>query len=637
MCGIAGYVGHFPKALLHLMQETLDHRGPDGHGSVCIADENVGFAHTRLSIIDVSDTGAQPMWNADKNLCITYNGEIYNFQDLRKTLKTKGYNFTGGSDTEVLLAMYQEYGHDMLQQLNGIFAFAIWDEKANSVFIARDGLGVKPLYYAETVQGFLFASEIKALLHSKSVTRDIDLEAMFYYLTYLWAPAPYTPLQAVRKLLPGHAMLVDKNGVQKTWCFYDLPYDQPVNQNISESDAVDALREILETAVTRQMMSDVPLGAFLSGGLDSSAVAAFAQRYCDQNDAERLSCFTIQTDDADDKQEGRVSDLPYAKQVAEHLGVDLNVVPVQPDMWQDLDKMLWFMDEPQADLASLNVWYIAQHARERGIKVLLGGSGGDDIFTGYKRHYALQQGGWIQNMPMFLRKTGQMATGCLPRSNPKMRRIAKFFQYVDLPQQEWLVSFFYWLNPVLGRGLFADDVAFDAAAPLLKSLECLPEDCPDMHKMLYLEAKHFLCDHNLNYTDKMSMATGVEARVPLLDKDLVDFACRLPPHLKQKGRQGKYIFKKAMEGLLPHDVIYRPKAGFGVPLRQWLKGPLKSMVQDVLAPDVLRARGIFDADAVQKMIAQNDQGREDASYSILALVCMERWCQIFIDQTPKTL
>ena len=632
MCGILGFSGSFDPAALSTGLRAIAHRGPDDSGVFVDAAAGVGLGHVRLSILDLSQLGHQPMLGADGAVVLVFNGEIYNFKELRAELVSAGYEFRGHSDTEVLLNLYLLRGEAMLQRLNGVFAFAIWDERTRSIFVARDGLGVKPLYYAKTDAGVVFASELKALLVNPEVKREIDPYAVLMHLTYLWCPAPHTILASVKKLPPGHAMQIRDGEIQRLWKHYELPYDQAI-ETLSVDEAALQVEQGVRKAVERQMVADVPVGAFLSGGLDSSAVVAFAKQV--QPDV-RLQCFTIGFKDGEEK--GFSEDLPYAKNVAKHLGVDLHTIYVGAEMADQLKTMIYHLDEPLADPAPLNALFISQLAREHGIKVLLSGAGGDDIFSGYRRHYALQQECYWEWSPVWARRILAGSASLLPTSKPSLRRLRKAFEYADLEADERLVSYFYWGQPSRLEELLSETYRREikgkrVCEPLLQALQNVPQNRDPLDRMLFLESKFFLPDHNLNYTDKMSMAVGVEVRVPLLDQDLVALAARLPVGYKQHGREGKWIFKKAMEKYLPHEVIYRPKTGFGAPLRTWLhsESKLKPLMMDVLSKEAIMRRGIFDVKSVEALIEQDAKGKVDATYTIFSMMCIELWCRIFLD------
>ena len=578
-------------------------------------------------------------------LTLVFNGEIYNFRELRSELMRDGHDFVSRTDSEVLLHLYERDGLSMMEHLNGIFAFAIHDERESgrpagvergSLVLARDPMGVKPLYFAETKQGFLFGSEIKALLEEPSLSRDIDPVALHNTLAYLWSPAPNTMLRAVRKLEPGSALVVHQGVVRRKWAFYEMPYDGVTSTQTEDALALE-LAERLRIAVERQLVADVPVGAFLSGGLDSSAVVAMMRKTLP---AQEITAFTIAFQDMSDV-EGNPNDLPYARRVAQHLGVRLEEVEVESSAIFRLPELDSLLDEPQADPAPINALMIAERARSMGFPVLLSGAGGDDLFTGYRRHWALafeRRWAWL---PQAARAGIQRVTsygGSLraAQNNPALRRIAKMFAHAGEDADRRLVSYFMWSTDQVRRALYTPEFAaqvasLDTAAPLLQSLARIPEERDPIQRVLYLEARHFLADHNLNYTDRAGMAVGVEIRVPLLDLDLVRFATRIPSRFKQKGTVGKAIFKRAMEPYLPRDVVYRPKSGFAVPLRRWLRNELQPMVEDTLDDTSLRRRGYFDPAAVRRLIDLDAEGRIDGSYTIFALMCIELWFRRFID------
>ncbi|MEM6667129.1 MAG: asparagine synthase C-terminal domain-containing protein, partial [Pseudomonadota bacterium] len=387
---------------------------------------------------------------------------------------------------------------------------------------------------------------------------------------------------------------------------------------------------MIRRAVHRQMVADVPVGAFLSGGLDSSAVVAVAREK-----APDIQCFTI--DAAGGPENGTPDDLPYAKRVAEHLNVPLDVVRVDPDeMVRDLEMMVAQLEEPLADPACLNVLYISRLAREAGIKVLLSGSGGDDLFTGYRRHRAVRYDGYLSAIPKGLRSQLGRLAPVLNQSGSFQRRLAKFLTGIGLSGDDRLISYFLWTGRTDVLRLFSAEARASLSdggftRQMERYLQGMPPESSDMDRILALEQRFFLAEHNLIYTDKMSMAVGMEVRVPFLDLELVDFATTVPHGIKQKGSVGKWVFKKAMEPYLPNDVIYRPKAGFGSPLRRWLRGPLQVLMQDLLSMETLSRRGLFDPIEVQKLIEDDRTGRRDASYTILSLMCMELWCRNLLD------
>ena len=630
MCGLAGYVGNHGDAALMEAVERLGHRGPDDVGVWFSADHAVGLGHRRLSILDLTPLGHQPMQSENGSAVLVFNGEIYNFRELRQDLEKGGARFRGRSDTEVVLALYARHGKAMLGMLNGMFALALWDQRTRSVLLARDALGVKPLYYAQGELGVAFASEIRSLLALVPDSRDLDIRSLHRYLTYLWCPGSGTPLRNVRKLVPGEAMTLRDGEITDRWAWYRLPSARGVNTDLSKDDALIGTTDQLRRAVHRQLVADVPVGAFLSGGLDSSAVVTFASEQVSD-----IRCFTIDLRDAQD--DGLPDDLPYARRVARHLGVPLDVVEVDSTrMADDLEHMIAQMGEPLADPAPLNVLYISQLARRHGYKVLLSGAGGDDLFTGYRRHAAVQYGHLLGCLPTGAQAVLRTLASKLDQRNALGRRLTRLLETLSLEGNRRLTAHFAWGRESELMELYSPEARAaleeeSTDTPMLEFLDDFPPSVSSMDRMLALEQRFFLADHNLTYTDRMSMAVGVEVRVPFLDLDLVEYAARIPHVLKQRRTVGKWILKKAMEPYLPKDVIYRPKSGFGAPLRRWMRSDLRKLLEDLLSPDALRRRGLFQPAAVWRLIEQNDSGKVDAAYTLLSLLCIEIWCRAFLD------
>ena len=616
MCGIAGIAVSVSVALdsfaLRASLSAITHRGPDDSGVFESSAHGIGLTHARLSIVDLSPLGHQPMIGADGAVVLVFNGEIYNFRELRADLEARGVSFLGHSDTEVLLNLYLAEGEAMLSQLNGIFAFALWDGRKQALLIARDALGVKPLYYAVRAGYFAFASEIKALLHLVPQAPELDVASLHRYLSFLWCPGEGTPLRAVRKLLPGEAMWVRTGQIERRWTWYQLPVFRGVSADLGQQAALAGTVSHLRQAVHRQIVADVPVGAFLSGGLDSSAIVAFAREINPD-----IHCFTIESKGG--QEDGDADDLPYARKVAKHLNVPLEVVTIDSSrMAGDLERLVWQLDEPLADPAPLNVLYICELARQQGIKVLLSGAGGDDLFTGYRRHRAVQLERYWSWLPRAARSGLESATAVLDQRSPTARRLAKLFSGAGLAGDERLTNYFLWSKKADLMALYtpafrAELAGVAACAPMLDFLRPLTDETEPLDRMLALEQHFFLADHNLTYTDKMSMAVGVEVRVPFLDLDLVNFAARIPLAFKQRGQVGKWVLKKAMEPYLPHDVIHRPKSGFGAPLRRWMRHELREFLGDMLSVSSLKQRGLFEPAAVQRLITANDAGKVDAS------------------------
>lgn len=633
MCGIAGFAGRFDDpALLTQMGAVMANRGPDDSGVWWDASAGVGLCHRRLSIIDLSPLGRQPMWDVSGRVAIVFNGEIYNYRELRLELVAQGFAFASNTDTEILLNLYLRDGFEMLRHLNGMFAFAIWDTAQGSLFLARDGLGVKPLYYTQSGKGFLFASALRALLCEPEVSREIDSTAVLDYLTLLYSPAPSTMLRRISKLEPGHALLVRSGMIERKWKWFELPVETPLFRG-SEADAAALLRDRLTTATHRQMIADVPVGAFLSGGLDSSSLVSLAKDCAKDS---QLECFTIAFGDSAWNEEGMTDDLPYATAVARHLDVRLHVIEVGAEIFGDLPSMIYHLDEPQADPAALHVRSICRLARQMGVKVLLSGTGGDDLFSGYRRHDALMKERYWSWMPVGMRAAMATAARLIDVDTPGRRRFAKAFRYADRSENERIASYFQWIDPVSRDRLLSSELSAQLMdkgnrMPLLGTLTRLPAAMSPLDRMLFLEQKYFLTDHNLNYTDKMSMAESVEVRVPFLDPDLLAFAWSLPDTMKHRDGIGKWIFRKAMEPMLPKSVIYRPKTGFGVPLRRWIHHELQAYVHEHLSDESIRARGLFDPVGVRRLISLDKAGRVDGAYTIFSLLCIEMWCRLFVD------
>jgi asparagine synthase (glutamine-hydrolysing) len=601
----------------------LAHRGPDDSGVFVDQSHGIGLVHTRLAILDLSLLGHQPMSSADGRWQLVFNGEIYNFQELRQELLASGVAFRGQSDTEVLLALWQARGAACLSQLNGMFAFAIWDALERELVVVRDSSGIKPLFYAQLSQGLIFASEAKALAPLLPPLPQLHADHLLRQLSYLWCPGPGTLHPLIQSLEQGTLLLCRPGEpvALSRWCA-PIPPTRP--QLRHPQAATQATLAHLRTAVHRQMVADVPLGAFLSGGLDSSAVVALARERDPQ-----LQCFTIVNPGA--AEVGFDDDLPYARRVARHLGVSLTEVEIQPsDLAADLRWLLAQLDAPVADPAPLNVVHICRAARSQGIKVLLSGAGGDDLFTGYRRQLALQAEmlwGW---WPRPLRRGLRLASGRLSQSSPLGRRLARSFELADADPEQRLIHYFRWGTPARLRRLLSEPLQRqlqdpNASAPLQDWLAQLPPGLSRLQQMLALEQRFFLADHNLHYTDAMSMAAGVEVRVPFLDPELLALSWRLPDRFKQRGRCGKWVLKQAMAGLLPHDVIHRPKTGFGAPLRRWLQLDLHALVVDTLSPSRLTAGGLFTPSAVQQLLADQFSGRRDDSYIIWSLLCIALW------------
>lgn len=627
MCGIVGYIGNasFDESLV---LNSIKHRGPDGIGAYRY--KNIFLGHARLSILDLSDLANQPMLSDNKNYVIIFNGEIYNHLDIRKNF-LKEITFKSTGDTETVLNAYIKYGEKCLELFNGIFSFAVLDLSKNEIFIARDHFGVKPLYIYNDGINFIFGSEIKSFLHF-DIDKSISIEALCNYITFLWSPGDATPFKFIKKLLPGTYIKFDINNLKSaTAKSYNNYKFKGKYLNLPEAELIDQLDILLTKAVKRQLLSDVPIGFFLSGGLDSTLLVAIAKKlYPDSN----FPCFTIDVNGWDPGSDGFTDDLKYAKMAAEFLNVDLSIVKADIDIVRDFDKMIWHLDEPQADAAPLNVFNIAKLAKEKNIKVLIGGAAGDDIFSGYRRHIALNYEPIIEKFPLFLRKGIKLFTNAIPYNTPLFRRIKKMCNNFDLCQIDRVIGYFDWMNTDSVKKLFKPEFSnqidiYDTHHYFKYLLNQTNLEDDLLQKMLYLELKTFLVDHNLNYTDKMSMAVGVEARVPYLDIELVDFVEKIPTKFKLKGNETKYILKKVAERYLPKEIIYRPKTGFGAPVRKWVTDDLSDLINTRLSRENIIKQGVFNFEEIEKLIYNNKNGKIDASYNIWAILAINSWINQF--------
>lgn len=631
MCGIGGYSiplkTKISDDILNIILEKIKHRGPDGFGFYTNSNKEIGLVHSRLAIQDLSPLGQQPMLSHDEQFVLVFNGEIYNFKELRNDLFKKGVQFKSSSDTEVLLNLYIDEGVNMLNKLDGIFAFAIWDQRNQSLFLARDNFGVKPLYYNTSDGKFFFSSELKALTSIITSKKNLNYNSIQSYLTFLYCPGSGTPIDGINKLLPGHAMTVNFGKITDIWKWYKEPIFQKIKKkNISVNEAVEGVRNHLKAAVKKQLISDAPIGAFLSGGLDSSSVVSFAKEH-----NKNINCFTVKI--LGDQEKGTYSDFYYARKVASYLDVPLNIVEISSNkLVCDFEAMVKMVDEPIADPASLITFYISKLAKEQGIKVLLSGVGGDDLFTGYRRHKAALTEHWWNWMPLESKKCLQNLSSRLNQENIFARRIKKILAGAHLNENDRLINYCTWIQQDELKKLYTPETKrklknCNGTEAMSNYLSQMADNTSKIDKILALEQKFFLADHNLLYTDRMSMAAGLEVRVPFLDKKLVEFAYTISDHFKKKKLIGKWILKKSLEGYLPQDVIYRPKTGFGAPVRQWMKKELREFLCDTLSFESIKRRGLFDPNAVIKLIADNQKGKIDASYTLFSLLCIEIWCK----------
>jgi asparagine synthase (glutamine-hydrolysing) len=661
MCGIAGLLpapgGRLDQSVLNSMCRALAHRGPDDwgialgspgagqsgntapdHSSWFASATRIGLAHTRLSIIDLSAAGHQPMSSEDAQTWIVYNGELYNFAELRQELEHAGHRFRSRTDTEVILRLFEVQGTDCFRRLNGMFAVAIWDNRTQALYLARDRFGVKPLYYAAAAEGFVFGSELKALWRA-GLSGRLDLHALNRYLAFLYVPEPDTILEGVRKVPAGHWMRITAGtGVTEARPFWTLDCGRE-SPAISERRAVEELRTRLATAVVRQTVGDVPVSAFLSGGLDSSGVVALMTR------AGRppRSVHAIGFSARDRRYERGIDDLPYARRLASRLGLDYDELILSPDVVNLLPKLVWHLDEPLADPAVIPAFLIAQRAARR-TKVLLSGMGSDELFGGYRRHLSHELLSRFSHVPPVLRRRIHSLVNALPSGGAapfvsSIRHARKLLGIAAARPEIRPVSSCMWMDAPTRLSLYSTDVRHlvQYSAVDGRHVEVLKEAgaADFLTQMLCLDTRLYLPGHNLNYTDKMSMAASVEVRVPFLDNDVVDFAFSLPSSLKIRGLQTKYVLKRALDGILPSGIINRRKSGFSAPIRSWLTNDLREMAADLLSHDRIARRGLFEPRAVASMLQHHHQGHDDRSYNIWALLHLELWMQIVLDDQGR--
>lgn len=627
------------------MLASLEHRGRDDEGvwtsePVDDAGRRACLGHRRLSIIDPSPAGHQPMLSADGRLALTFNGEIYNYRELRSELEAKGRRFRTDTDTEVLLAAFEEWGVDCLERLNGMFAFAVWDSGTRTVTMARDRLGIKPLYYAEvpgengTAGSFIFASEIKAILASGLVERALDAEALNQYLTFLWTPDPHTLFRGIHTLPPAHVLtLRDEQLTVRQW--WDVSFDE-IEEGRSEEWWRERVLETLSRVVRMEMVADVPLGSFLSGGVDSSSIVALMKEAAAPR---RVSTYTVGIESKDLRYDIIPDDVEWARKVNDLLDTDYHERMLEPHVIDLLPKLVYHMDVPPIDMAIPS--YLVSSAARETVKVMLSGMGGDEVFAGYPRQMAMKIASAFDPVPRLLRRPLMRAVatvlpGGLPgKLTAPLRNMKKFARSAALDFENRYLGYGTYFTDSAKQELYTDEMrervsGLDAYYLHRRYFSRVRGAAP-LNRLLYVDLKTFLPCLNLDTTDKTSMAANLEVRVPFLNYEMVELAARMPPHLKLRGFKRKYILKRAAERLLPKEVVWRKKAGFGAPLRSWLRGPLREMTNDLLSEDRLRRRGLFRPEVVQKIVRENLSGREDYNLQVFQLLTLELWQQIFID------
>ncbi len=632
MCGICGIVNHDPlqpvtEEQIQRMSDTIRHRGPDDSG--VYINNNVGLGFRRLAIIDLSPAGHQPMTNEDGSVWIIFNGEIYNYQEIRDELLAKGHQFRSRTDTETVLHLWEEEGERCVERLRGMFALAIWDSKQQCLFLARDREGKKPLFYAQLEDRLLFGSEIKTILQDPTFTISPDLEAIHLYLAYQSVPAPYSAFKGIKKLPPAHTLLY-KNGQVTLRRYWKLSYKEkrlittPQAERALQEEIIDQLRE----AVRIRLMSDVPLGAFLSGGIDSSIIVALMAGLMDHPVKTFSIGFTYE----------EYNELPYARQVAERYGTDHHEFIVTPDAEAIIPDLVWHYNEPFADSSAIPTYYVSKLAREH-VTVILTGDGGDENFAGYPRYqnhgeYTLRKN-YLPALYHLLHPSGLMKT-LAQHGGGWVKNLNRL---KDLDQQKLMyylriTHFHEGYQSQLYTPEFWESLNGLTSVDSMLNIYRESDASNFLDATLDLDLRLYLPNTLMTKTDIASMAHSLEARLPMLDHQFLEFAASIPPGLKLKdGTQSKYILKKAVEPYLPHEVIYRPKMGFGVPIEHWFRHELRDMVRDILLSRQAVERGYFQRKYIENMLDGHQRRGESWHYMIWNLLMLELWHLMFIDQT----
>jgi asparagine synthase (glutamine-hydrolysing) len=624
MCGIAGKVYHQQERPVKLetlaaMCQTLVHRGPDDEGFYL--EGNVGLAMRRLSIIDL-DTGKQPIHNEDGTVWTVFNGEIYNFPELQRDLRARGHRFYTRTDTEVIVHLYEDYGVDFIRRLNGMFAIAVWDERRRQLILARDRLGIKPLFYAQLPDRLLFGSEIKALL-ADGLRPTMDLQALSHYLSLLYIPAPQTIYQEIRKLEAGH-ILIWRGGQSTIRRYWDLRQTQPlVVEGRSPADVRAELLELLTDAVRCHLISDVPLGAFLSGGLDSSTVVALMRRAHNGP----VKSFSIGFNDPS------YDELQYARLVAERFETDHTELTVSPSVADLMPKLVDYFDEPFADSSAVPTYYLSQLTRQH-VTVALGGDGGDEVFAGYITYQADKLARLYDRLPGLLtRRLVPALVHHLPVSDGKVSldfRAKRFVGHALLEPGRRHYAWKAFFDDDLKRAVLSNDVlvalngSVDTYPVFHRHYEKVCQQDP-LNAFLYADTNVYLPDDILVKVDRMSMAHSLEVRVPLLDYRVVEFMFGLPGHLKMPGLKLKHFLRETVRGMLPPQTLKRPKGGFNVPIPAWLKHELRPFVEECLSPARIREQGIFNPKSVSRLVSDHLSGQANYSRNIWALLLFSLW------------
>ena len=630
MCGIAGFVesstcpapfgGEAATALAHRMCDVIRHRGPDDEG--VWVDDGVALGMRRLSIIDLS-TGHQPIHNEDRSVWIVFNGEIYNYRELRLELEGAGHRFYTSTDTEVIVHAYEQWGKQAITRLRGMFGLAIWNTRTRTLLVARDRIGIKPMHYATVGGRLYFGSELKSLLEAPDLQRDLDPDALDHYLSFLYTPRDRSIFKQVQKLPPGH-LLTWNDGRLNVEQYWELPADETFTG--SEADAVEQLRAVLTDAVRSHLISDVPLGAFLSGGIDSSLVVGLMS----QVSGARVKTFSIGFD------EPEFDELDAARRVAEHFGTEHHEFVVKPDGVGILDRLVSHFDEPFGDPSAIPTWYVSEMAR-RHVTVVLSGDGGDELFGGYDRYLPHPRvAAFDRYSPRTLRRVAAVAAAKLPYGV----RGKNFLRHVGRDDTGRYLDAIRFFGTDEKLGLMTPDLlrrieGRDPEARLARHFERFAR-LPWSSQMMRFDAETYLPEDVLTKVDRMSMAHSIESRVPLLDNEVIAFASALPDALKIKGGRRKHVLKEVAATLLPREIIERKKQGFGVPLVTWFRGNLRELFADTLLAPAALQRGYFQPAFVSRLVSEHLAGTRDHSWRLWQLVVFERWHREYVERRGST-
>ncbi|MFQ3675655.1 MAG: asparagine synthase (glutamine-hydrolyzing) [Endomicrobiia bacterium] len=626
MCGICGFVNISDKDLLLKMVRALTHRGPDSEGMYFC--ENIGLGIRRLKVIDLA-MGDQPIYNEDKTVCVVYNGEIYNFKELRKFLEQKKHKFYTKTDTEVIVHMYEEFGKDCVKHFEGMFSFALWDVKEKQLMIARDHIGIKPMFYSVIGDKLLFSSEIKSILLHNEIKKEINYNAIDLYLSYLYIPSPMTIFKDIYKLLPGHFLLW-KNGVikiEKYWDLENLKFDD----KIDEESCVEQLTILIKDVVEKHLISDVPLGIFLSGGLDSSSIVAIVSEITNKP----IKTFNISYG----KKDAGFNETKKSQIIAKKFKSDHWEEVLEPKLKDFLPKIVNHFDEPFADSSAIPTYLVSQVAR-KNVTVALTGIGGDELFIGYPRYIAAGIYGVCNNLPYFLRYSLSKLSQFIPEkgvSKDWLGRIKRFLKNGIMELSDayklWMTS----VNSQLKNNLYTkqmflnverDKIDNGLGYDIEKYFKLIEKNF--LEKIFYVDLKTYLTDDLLCLADRMSMANSLELRVPFCDVKLVEFMAKIPFRWKLKNKEMKYLLKKVMKKILPKEILYQKKMGFMIPLSRWLREESSDLLEDYLNISTIKNRGIFQHETVSWMIKQHLKGKYNFADQIWAMLVLEEWNRKFM-------